>query len=111
MKRLWITVSLLMLSVGGLTFIGNTRTISNQPDKAVNPWDSLPFTAREWARQTLLPYRKIPLKNGGSMSVQEAYDLYLKAGQPPYPDMSTPGLVTDDEIKAQMKLSERVNKK
>ena len=70
-----------------------------------DPWASLPFTAREWARQSLLPYRRIPLKIGGTMSVQEAYDLYLAAGQPEYPDMDTPGLVTADEVSAQIKLS------
>ena len=104
-----------MVSVWGFTGFGNTRTFSGREQKthvaANDPWASVPFTAREWARQTLLPYRRIPLKNGGTMPVQEAYDLYLKAGQPSYPDMSTPGLVTDDEIKAQMKLSVSVNKR
>lgn len=72
-------------------------------------WTRLPFTAREWARQALLPYRRIPLRNGGSMSIQEAYDLYLRAGQPEYPDMSTPGLVTAAELEEQVKLSRVFN--
>jgi hypothetical protein len=115
MKRLGLTALVLILSLAGLSVIGSTHTVgaqSRKPQVGISdPWDSLPFTAREWARQTLLPYRKIPLKNGGAMSVQEAYDLYLAAGQPPYPDMSTPGLVRDNEIKEQMKLSESVKKR
>ena len=70
-----------------------------------DPWARLPFTAWEWARQTQLPYRRIPLKNGGSMSVQQAYDLYVEAGQPDYPDMDTPGLVTPEEVAEQLRIS------
>jgi len=76
-------------------------------DNAV--WDKLPFTAREWARQTLLPYRDVPLKDGGHMPIQAAYDLYLQAGQPAYPDMSTPGLVTPEEVAEQVRLSKLYN--
>jgi hypothetical protein len=81
--------------------------ISTTSDVAV--WDKMPFTAREWARQTLLPYRDVPLKSGGHMSVQEAYDLYLQAGQPVYPDMSTPGLVTPEEVSEQIRISKFYN--
>ncbi len=44
------------------------------------------------------------------MGVQEAYDLYLAAGQPDYPDMSTPGLVTEQELAQQVKLSKKYNR-
>ena len=44
------------------------------------------------------------------MPVQEAYDIYLRAGQPDYPDMSSPGLVTEKELAEQMKLSKLYNK-
>lgn len=81
----------------------------NHAKHAKDPWDGLPFTAREWARQALLPYRRIPLKSGGSMSVQDAYDLYLRAGQPDYPDMDTPGLVTPAEVQAQLRISLRLH--
>jgi hypothetical protein len=37
------------------------------------------------------------------MAVQDAYDLYLNAGQPDYPDMDTPGLVTADEVAEQVR--------
>jgi hypothetical protein len=80
------------------------------PTPTGDPWDKLPFTAREWARQALLPYRQIPLKDGGAMSVQQAYDLYLAAGQPDYPDMATPGLVTEQEIADQIKLSVKMHR-
>jgi hypothetical protein len=83
----------------------------NLAAKINDPWAKLPFTAREWARQCLLPYRKIPLKNGGTMAVQSAYDLYLKVGQPEYPDMDTPGLVTESELNEQIKLSKTYNKR
>ena len=85
------------------------------PDTEVKPmalvkqaWNSLPFTAREWARQTQLPYRRIPLKNGGSMSVQDAYDLFVRAGQPDYPDSE--GLVTAQEMAEQVRISKLRNK-
>jgi hypothetical protein len=80
-----------------------------QVEQSQDAWSKLPFTAREWARQSLLPYRRIPLKNGGAMSVQDAYDLYLKAGQPEYPDMDTPGLVTPEEVAHQVHLSKSYN--
>lgn len=41
------------------------------------------------------------------MSVQDAYDLYVEAGQPDYPDMDTPGLVTPEEIQEQLRTSAR----
>ena len=109
MKRLGLVVFLLLLSIClPLAGVGSAKRA--KPAARSDAWTNLPFTAREWARQTLLPYRKIPLKNGGSMSVQEAYDLYLNAGQPPYPDMSTPGLVTDEEVREQMRLSQKLHK-
>lgn len=45
------------------------------------------------------------------MDVQKAYDLYLAAGQPDYPDMGTPGLVSQQELAQQVKLSKKYNRK
>jgi hypothetical protein len=45
------------------------------------------------------------------MDIQQAYDLYLSAGQPDYPDMATPGLVTEQELAQQVKLSKEYNRR
>lgn len=114
MKRLAFTMCLTAVCLGiSVSPLASARRSSSRRSVAAkkDPWEALPFTAREWARQTLLPYRRIPLKNGGSMDVQQAYDLYLEAGQPDYPDMSTPGLVTEQELRQQMKIGAELKKK
>jgi hypothetical protein len=108
--RKWLLAFLpLAVVLTALLIPANLVSARGTPSDA-DIWATLPFTAREWARQTLLPYRKVPLKNGGAMPIQEAYDLYLKAGQPDYPDMSTPGLVTPEEVAQQIRLSRIVNR-
>lgn len=104
---------ILLVSVAAV-LLGSVTAHPKRPTlvkASVDPWAKLPFTAREWARQALLPYRKIPLKDGGTMDVQKAYDLYLAAGQPDYPDMGTPGLVSQQELAQQVKLSKKYNRK
>jgi len=105
MKRfLW--VSILIMDAAMIAWAPPLPDTDVKPTTLIkNAWNSLPFSAREWARQTQLPYRRIPLKNGGSMSVQEAYDLFVRAGQPDYPDPETPGLVSPQEMAEQMRIS------
>lgn len=99
-----------LIAVLAVPLAPNAQSATTFSSPGRGPWETLPFTAREWARQALLPYRRIPLKNGGSISVQDAYDLYLKAGQPEYPDMDTPGLVSSEEIAQQVKLGNSFRK-
>lgn len=115
--RLWPSLALLLalnlspLALGSSGRLRAEHVVTLAKSAHRDPWAGLPFTAREWARQTVLPFRQIPLKGGGTMSVQRAYDLYLKAGQPEYPDRDTPGLVTEKEIETQVRISEELKRK